>query len=77
MCLSLPLRSQCELISPSPHRPGLHPEHSCHRRSDPRGFTEEEAPQAAACYIYRGERDGGDQQHGRGESPRQAHHRQS
>ncbi len=71
------LRFKCKLVlSPHPHHPDLHPEHPCHRRSDPRSLPEEEAPQAAARYFYRGERDGGDEQHRWRESSRQAHHRQ-
>lgn len=60
----LTCRSQRKLdLGPGARCPGLHPEHSRHRRPDPRGLPEEEAPQAAARHIHRGERDGGDEQH--------------
>ena len=38
------------------------------------GVAAEEAPQAAARDLHGGERDGGDQQHGRGEGRGPAHH---
>lgn len=74
-CASLSLRLKFKfVISPSPLHPGFHSKRSCHRRSDSWGFPEKEATQTTACYFYRGERDGGDQQYRWREGPRQAHH---